>query len=227
MFNEGHTATSGDALVRRDLCTEAVRLAALLVGHPAGDTPRAHALLALMLFNSARFDARVGARGELLRLAEQDRARWDRALIDRGLRHLIAAARGDALSEFHIQAGIAACHCLAPDAASTDWTRILAHYDDLLRVKPSPVVALNRAVAFAHLRGPEAGLAALAEMPDRARMEHHHLYHAVAAELHRRRGAHREAAEGFRRALQLAATAPEQAHLSRMLETVLLDAGGA
>lgn len=226
MFNEGHTATTGDTLVRRELCSEAVRLATLLVGHPVGDTPRAHALLALMLFHSARFDARIGTRGELLRLAEQDRSRWDRARIDRGLRHLTAAARGDALSEYHIQAGIAACHCLASDVASTDWTRILAFYDDLMRLKPSPVVALNRAVALARLRGPDAGLAALGEMPDRTRLEHHHLYHAVAAELHWQRGAHREAAEGFRRALRLAATTPEQAHLSRRLESVLLDASG-
>lgn len=220
LFNEGYKASAGDALLREDLCREAIRLAGLLVGHPVGDTPRAHALLALMLFNAARFPTRVDEQGELLRLDSQDRRKWDAALIDRGLRHLMAAARGDALSEYHVQAGIAACHCLAPDAASTDWARILAHYDDLLRLKPSPVVALNRAVAVANLRGPAAGLAALAEIADRARLERHYLFHAVAAELHWRLGDHREAAEGFRRALRLAEVGPEQLHLARMLERV-------
>lgn len=225
LFNEGYKASSGESLVREDLCREAVRLTALLVAHPAGNTPRAHALLALMLFNAARFATRVDAQGELLRLEAQDRAKWNRPLIDRGLRHLIAAAQGDALTEYHVQAGIAACHCLAPDAASTDWARILAHYDDLLRIKPSPVVALNRAVAVANLHGPAAGLAALAAMPDRARLERHYLFHAVSAELHWRLGAHREAAEGFRQALRLAELGPEQMHLARMLERVEGGAG--
>lgn len=220
LFNEGYKASSGERLLREDLCREAVRLTHLLVGHPAGDTPRAHALLALMLFNTARFPTRVDEQGELLRLESQDRSKWDRALIDRGLHHLVVAASGDALTEYHVQAGIAACHCLAPDAASTDWGRILDHYDDLMRLKPSPIVALNRAVAVANLRGAAAGLAALEEIPDRARLERHHLYHAVAAELHWRMGAHREAAAGFRRALQLADLGPEQVHLARMLERV-------
>ncbi len=227
LFNEGYKASRGEQLLREDLCHEAVRLAGLLVEHPVGDTPRAHALLALMLFNAARFPTRTDAQGDLLRLDAQDRSRWDRALIDRGLCHLVAAAQGDALTEYHVQAGIAACHCLAPDAASTDWTSILKHYDDLLRLNPSPIVALNRAVAVANLRGPEAGLAALAEMPDRARLERHYLYHSVSAELHWRRGQHREAAEGFRRALRLAEVGPEQLHLSRMLERVESRVDGA
>jgi RNA polymerase sigma factor (sigma-70 family) len=227
LFNEGYKASRGEQLLREDLCREAIRLARLLVEHPAGDTPRAHALLALMLFNAARFPTRTDAQGDLLRLEAQDRARWDRALIDRGLCHLVAAAQGDALTEYHVQAGIAACHCLAPDAASTDWTSILGHYDDLMRLNPSPIVALNRAVALANLRGPDAGLAALAEIPDRARLERHYLYHSVAAELHWRRGEHPEAAEGFRRALRLAEVGPEQMHLSRMLERVEARANGA
>lgn len=225
LFNEGYKASSGDRLLREDLCREALRLASLLVAHPAGDTPRAHALLALMLFNSARFPARVDEQGELLRLESQDRSRWDRALIDLGLRHLLAAAEGDALTEYHVQAGIAACHCLAPDSASTDWARILAHYDDLMRIKPSPVVALNRAVAVANLRGPRAGLEAVAAMPDRARLDSHHLVHAVCGELRWRLGEHRAAAESFRRALSLARVGPEQLHLARMLERIGTAAG--
>lgn len=227
LFNEGYKASRGEGLLREDLCREAIRLGALLVEHPVGDTPRAHALLALMLFNAARFPTRTDAQGELLLLEAQDRGRWDRALIDRGLVHLVAAAQGDILTEYHVQAGIAACHCLAPDAASTDWTSILAHYDDLMRINPTPIVALNRAVAVANLHGPGAGLAALAEIEGRERLERHYLYHAVAAELHWRRGEHREAAEGFRRALRLAELGPEQAHLARMLERVEGGGGGA
>ena len=220
LFNEGYKASSGEHLLREDLCREAIRLAGLLVGHPVGDTPRAHALLALMLFNTARFPTRLDGQGELLRLDAQDRARWDQALIDRGLAHLLAAAQGDHLTEYHVQAGIAACHCLAPDAASTDWARILAHYDDLLRIKPSPIVALNRAVAVANLHGAQAGLDAIAAIPQRARLESQHLVHAVTGELLLRLEDHRGAAESFRRALRLAEVGPEQLHLTRMLERV-------
>ena len=220
LFNEGYKASSGEQLLREDLCREAIRIARLLVGHPAGDTPRAHALLALMLFNTARFPTRLDGQGELLRLDAQDRAKWDHALIDDGLRHLITAAQGDDLTEYHVQAGIAACHCLAPDAASTGWARILGHYDDLLRIKPSPIVALNRAVAVANLRGAQAGLDAIAEIGQRERLESHYLVHAVMGELRLRLADHRGAAESFRRALRLAEVGPEQLHLSRMLERV-------
>jgi predicted RNA polymerase sigma factor len=156
----------------------------------------------------------------------QDRAKWDHALIDRGLRHLVAAARGDEISEYHIQAGIAACHCLAPDAASTDWARILGHYDELFRLKPSPVVALNRAVAVANLHGAQAGLDAIAAMPKRERLDSHYLVYAVTGELRWRLRDYRAAAESFRRALNLAQVGPEQLHLTRMLERIE-DAAGA
>ncbi|MBC8011766.1 MAG: sigma-70 family RNA polymerase sigma factor [Burkholderiales bacterium] len=227
LFNEGYKASSGDRLLREDLCREAIRLATLLVAHPAGDTPAAHALLALMLFNAARFPTRVDEQGELLRLDVQDRAKWDHALIDRGLRHLVVAAQGEELTEYHIQAGIAACHCLAPDTASTDWARILGHYDELLRIKPSPVVALNRAVAVANLHGAQAGLDAIAAMPGRERLDSHYLVHAVTGELRWRLRDHRAAAESFRRALNLAQVGPEQLHLTRMLERIEDAAGTA
>ncbi|HTO02399.1 MAG TPA: DUF6596 domain-containing protein, partial [Opitutus sp.] len=128
LFNEGYKASAGEKLLREELCEEAVRLLALLVAHPAGATPRSHALLALMLFTAARFPSRVNDHGDLLRLDDQDRSQWDQGLISRGLFHLAQAAQGAELSEYHVQAGIAACHCLAPDYASTDWQRILRHY---------------------------------------------------------------------------------------------------
>jgi len=221
VFNEGYKASAGDRLLREDLCLEAVRLAAILVAHPAGDVPRAHALLALMLLNAARFPARVDAQGDLLRLDDQDRAKWDGRLIARGLRHLVRAARGTEVSEYHLQAGIAACHCTAADHDSTDWARILRHYDDLLRLNPSPVIALNRAVAVASLRGPRAGLEAIASIERRERLESNHLFHAVAGELYWKLGDNAAAAASYRRALQLAHVGPEQAHLARMLERTL------
>ncbi len=218
LFNEGYKASLGDTLLREDLCREAIRLTGLLVAHPAGNQPAAHALLALMLLHSARFPARLGADGTLLRLGDQDRTAWDQALIDTGLRHLDRAAAGESLTEYHLQAGIAACHCIAPDTDRTDWPRILAHYDALLALKPSPIVALNRAVAVANCDGPRAGLAAIDEIPDVDRLETQHLLHAVRGELHSRLGEHAAAATCFRRALALARVAPEQVHLARRLE---------
>lgn len=224
LFNEGYKASDGDSLLREDLCREAIRLTSLLVKHPAGDVPAAHALLALMLLHSARFPTRTDADGALLRLAEQDRTAWDRSLIDCGLQHLGRAAAGNTLTEYHLQAGIAACHCLAPDAGTTDWDRILAHYDELLRRRPSPVVALNRAVAVANRHGPRVGLDAIAAIPDAERLETQHLVHAVVGELHQRLGEHRQAAASFRRALALARVGPEQTHLTRQLEQLEADA---
>lgn len=218
LFNEGYKASTGERLLREDLCQEAMRLTSLLVAHPSGATPRSHALFALMCLTAARFPSRVDEHGDLLRLDDQDRSKWSQPLIERGLIHLVEAARGDDLSEYHLQAGIAACHCMAADSVSTDWTRILRHYDELDRIKPSPVVALNRAVAVAHVHGPQAGLDAIAAMPDRERLEKHYLLHAVTGELQWRLQQPRAAAESFRRALHLSLVGPEQLHLSRMLE---------
>lgn len=218
LFNEGYKASSGDQLLREDLSAEAIRITSLLVAHPAGNTPRSHALLALMFLTAARFPSRLDEQGDLLRLDDQDRTKWNQEFIGRGLVELVAAAHGDEISEYHLQAGIAAIHCTAADYASTDWARILAHYDELLRLKPSPIVALNRAVAVAQLHGPQAGLAATAAISQRDRLENLYLLHAVEGELHWRRKDHRAAAASFRRALQLAHVGPEQHYLARMVD---------
>jgi RNA polymerase sigma-70 factor (ECF subfamily) len=218
LFNEGYKASAGDRLLREELCAEAIRLTALLVGQPVGNTPRSHALLALMLLTAARFPSRLDEHGDLLRLDDQDRTKWDQSLINRGLAALAAAAQGNDLSEYHLQAGIAAIHDTASEAASTDWPRILAHYDELYRLKPSPIVALNRAVAVAHVHGPQTGLDAIAAIPGRDRLESHYLLHAVLGELHWRLNQHRAAAGNFRRALHLAQVGPERHYLTRMLE---------
>jgi RNA polymerase sigma-70 factor (ECF subfamily) len=218
LFNEGYKASAGERLLREELCQEAVRLTALLVAHPAGRTPRSHALLALMLLTAARFPSRVDEHGDLLRLDDQDRSKWIQPLIERGLHHLVEAAQGDELSEYHLQAGIAACHCTAPAYEATDWERILRHYDELARLKPSPIVALNRAVAIAHVHGPPAGLEAVEKIAQRDRLESHYLLHAVIGELHWRMKNDRAAADSFRTALQLAHVGPEQLYLTRMLD---------
>src|SRR5206468_11051679 len=121
LFNEGYKASSGEKLVREEICHEAIRLTALLAEHPAGDQPRTHALLALMLLNAARIPTRVDAEGNLLRLREQDRTRWDRPMIARGMFHFARSAAGGEITAYHLQAGIAACHCAAKDYESTDW----------------------------------------------------------------------------------------------------------
>lgn len=220
LFNEGYKASSGDRLLREDLCREAIRLTSLLVVHPVGNTPRSHALLALMLLNAARFPSRLDEEGSLLRLDDQDRSKWDRAMLGRGLLHLAEAAQGDSLSEYHLLAGIAAAHCTAEDCASTDWARILSHYDALHELRPSPVVALNRAVALARVRGPQAGLDAIAATPSRERLESNYLLHAVTGELLSQLGRTNAAAEAFRRALTLTDVGPEQDFLNRLLARV-------
>ncbi len=220
LFNEGYKASSGDHLVREELSREAIRLASILVTHPVGNTPRSHALLSLMLLTASRFPARVDADGTLLRLEDQDRTRWNQEFIARGLHHLAQAASGGELGEYHLQAGIAAVHATAADYASTDWTRILRYYDELCRLKSSPVIALNRAVAVAEVHGPQAGLDAIAAIENRDRIESSYLLHSVTGELHWRLKHHAAAAESFRRALQLAQVGPEQLYLSRMLGRV-------
>jgi RNA polymerase sigma-70 factor (ECF subfamily) len=217
LFNEGYSAHRGDDLVRPDLCAEAIRLASILAAHPAGARPKVHALLALMLLHASRLPARTDARGNLLLLEEQDRARWDRRLILAGLRELSRAAAGDEVSAYHLQAGIAACHAVAPDYAATNWRQILSSYDDLLALEPSPVVALNRAVALAMVAGPEAGIAELERVGAMPGMQSYYLLHMTAGEFFRRTGDIRRALEHYRRAERLPATAPERRFLARRL----------
>lgn len=217
LFNEGYKASSGDCLIREELCAEAIRLASLLAEHPAGNQPRTHALLALMLLNGARLTARLDEAGNILRLAEQDRTRWDQAMIQRGVQHLSHSTRGDQASEYHLQAAIAACHSLAPDAASTDWPRILRLYDHLLDLNDSPVIALNRAVALARVNGPEQGINAVESILDRQPLDSYHLFHAVLGELEAQRQQFETAASHLRHALQLAQMASERMLLSQRL----------
>lgn len=220
LFNEGHKISNHQSVIRADLCQEALRLGMLLASHPASDLPRTHALIAMMAFTAARIPARTDAEGNLLRLEDQDRTLWDKDLIRIGIRHFGKSSAGSALSDYHLQAGIAACHTLAASDATTDWTRILTLYDQLLGRTPSPVIALNRAVAFSRVHGPEAAIALLETPEIRERLENYHLFHAVLGEIEHQRQ-NPEAATHFRRAIELAESSPERALLAERLEVHL------
>lgn len=217
LFNEGYKASHGDSLLRADLCMEAIRLAELLVAHPAGCRPEVHALIALMYLDTARLPARVNEAGDLQLLSEQDRGRWDQEAIARGLEHLSTAAAGATVTRYHLEAGIAACHTLAPNGDATDWKQILVLYDQLLEMDRSPMVALSRAVAVARVAGPREGLAVLGAMDGRAALENHHLLHAVSAQLWFETGDHVRAAASYRRALTLVSLPVERAFLEQQL----------
>jgi RNA polymerase sigma factor (sigma-70 family) len=218
LFNEGYKASAGDKLVREELCHEAIRLTELLAQHRAGNQPKTHALLALMLLNAARLAARQDLEGNLRRLEEQDRTRWDQAMIERGMSHLRESASGNSMSEYHLQAGIAACHATAKDYEATDWGRILSLYDRLMEFDDSPVVALNRAVAVANVRGPEAGLKAVRAIRDREKLASYYLLYAVIGELEMRLENREAAAQEFRKAFELAETKSERAFLLKRLQ---------
>ena len=220
LFNEGYKASSGEKLVREELCSEAIRLAALLAEQPAGDRPRTHALLALMLLNGARLSSRADADGNILRLKEQDRSAWDKAMIARGMFHLSQSAGGEAISAYHLQAGIAACHCAAKDYESTDWQQIEALYDQLIKLDDSPIVALNRAVAVANVHGPKAGLQALGAVQRQDGLKSYHLFYAVLGELEAQLGRTEAAAEHFRKSLALAELKSERRFLLKRLQEI-------
>jgi RNA polymerase sigma-70 factor, ECF subfamily len=212
IFNEGYTASSGDRLARGDLCAEAIRLGRLLV-ELMPDEPEAMGLLALMLLTESRRTARTGPDGVLVLLADQDRTRWDRTLIAEGQDLVRRCLRRGQPGPYQIQAAINAVHSDAPTAAATDWDQILQLYDQLLAVAPSPVVALNRAVAVAEVQGPAAALT----LVDGLDLDRYYLYHAIRADLLRRLGRPGEAARAYEAALALTGNAAERAYLTARL----------
>ncbi len=218
LFNEGYKASHGDTLLRTELCAEAIRLGTLLAAHAIGARPETHALLALMHLHAARLPARMADDGSLLTLAVQDRAKWDRAKIRRALAHLEQSAAGETVTRYHVEAGLAAAHALAPSPEKTNWPHILELYDALLAIDPSPIVALNRAIALAEVHGPEAGLRAIAALKDRGTLERYHLFHAVRGQLLQRAGQTAEARIALERALELAVLPAERKFLAGKLE---------
>jgi RNA polymerase sigma-70 factor (ECF subfamily) len=220
VFNEGYAATRGGPLVRTDLCAEAIRLGRL-VSSLMGPLPPAEvmALVALMLLHDARRDARINDAGDLVILEEQDRSRWNQAQIAEAL-PLVNEGFRSGPSPFALQAGIAALHCQAARAEDTDWPQIVRLYDLLQQVQPSPIVALNRAVAVAMAEGPQAGLALVDAIAATSDLDSYHLLHAVRADLFRRIGSSAEAATSYQRALALATNDSERRFLERRLREV-------
>jgi RNA polymerase sigma-70 factor, ECF subfamily len=216
IFNEGSTASSGERLVRDDLCAEAIRLARLLA-ELLPDEPEVQGLLALLLLVDARRAARATPAGDLVPLADQDRGRWDRDRIAEGQAIVRRCLRRNQPGPYQVQAAIAAVHDDAPTAAATDWRQIVALYDQLLALAPSPVVALNRAVAVAEVEGPAAALV----LVDGLDLDGYYLFHAVRADLLRRLGRPAEAAPAYEAAIARTANAAERAFLERRLRTVL------
>lgn len=218
LFNEGYKASTGERLIRTELCQEAIRLTAFLVEHPAGNRPRTQALLALMFLNAARMPARLDPEGNILRLAEQDRSNWDRAMIARGMFHLAQSAMGEELSKYHLEAGIAACHCAANGCDSTDWRQILSLYDQLVALDNSAVVALNRAVAVANVHGPDAGIEAVQAIQDRGQLDSYYLLYAVLGDFEARRCNFSTGAGYFRQSLELTPLKSEQMFLLKRIQ---------
>jgi RNA polymerase sigma-70 factor, ECF subfamily len=219
IFNEGYAASAGDALVRRELCAEAVRLGRVLA-ELMPDEGEALGLLALLLLHDARREGRVGPGGELVLLEDQDRSRWDRAKIHEGIKLLDQAIRRGPAGPYRLQACIAALHAVAPTAEATDWRRITLLYDQLMAVAGSPVVALNRAVAVAMVEGPAAGLDLMDTLAASGSLDSYHLLHAARGDLLRRLGRAPEAAAAYRRALELATNPVEQTFLTHRLSEV-------
>lgn len=219
LFNEGYLSISGDEAIRRELCEEAIRLATLLAEHPVGALPETFALLALMHLHAARLDSRTDALGGLLLLEEQDRSRWDQALMGLGLIWLQRSATGDTFSRFHAEAGVAAEHCLAPSFRETRWDKIAELYVLLERSFPSPLHTLNRAIAVAESQGPQAGLALLGQVSPPSWLSGSYLWPAVLSDLHRRSGNSQMAAEYRENAISLAPSDRQRELLRRRLGT--------
>jgi len=208
VFNEGYTASAGDSLVRSELCAEAIRLARLLA-ELMPDEPEAAGLLALLLLTEARRHARTGPGGALVLLADQDRSRWDHAMMAEGQDLVRACLRRNRPGPYQLQAAVNAVHSDAPTAAATEWGQILALYDQLMAVAPTPVVALNRCVAVAEVHGPSAAL----ELVDELGLDDYHLFHSTRADLLRRLGRREDATAAYSAAIARAANRAERSFL--------------
>lgn len=217
LFNEGYHGASTESAVRAELCHEAMRLTGLLLEHAPAATPATYALAALMCLHAARLPGRVDASGNLSAFIEQDRSKWDALLVGEGQRLLDLSATGPDLSEYHAEAGIAAIHATAPTVEETDWRSIVSLYDMLMTIRPSPIVALNRAIAVAELQGPERGLQELRAIAGSERLVAYPFYFAALGELELRAGMHDTAREHFRTALALARNPMERRFLDQRL----------
>jgi RNA polymerase sigma-70 factor (ECF subfamily) len=216
MFNEGYTAQSGEDLVRHDLCGEALRLGRLLATSSVG-TPQSHALVALIAFQAARLPARIDSAGEMVLLEDQDRSLWEQKLVGLGFHHFSECAEGTQMSAYHVQAAIAAVYASAQQATQINWQAVLSLYDQLMGISPSPVVALNRAVAVSKVHGAQTALTALRPLVEDRSLRNYYLLPAVQGRLLLDLGDREAAADCFRQALQRPCSEPEKRFLQRRL----------
>lgn len=217
LFNEGYHGASPESAVRADLCHEAMRLTAALLKHPLGATPVTYALAALMDLHAARLPARIDASGHLSSLFDQDRSRWASNLVAEGQRFLNLSATGSDLTEYHVEAAIAWVHATAISTEETDWKHIVSLYDLLMTIRPSPVVALNRAIAIGQHEGPTRGLEEIHAISDRDRLAKYPFYFAALGEFEFRSRSYETAQEQFRRALAVARNPMEREFLQKRI----------
>lgn len=217
MFNEGYSASEGEDLTRRDLCFEAIRLAEIVAAHPTASQPKVHAVAALFYFQAARLPARTDVHGDLLILSEQDRSRWDKRVISRGLEHFRKAAAGEEFTNYHLEAEIASIHAMAADFDSTDWQRIIGCYDELQSRRSSPVVELNRIVAIGQIYGPEKALSELIELGQHYMMSSFNLFHITKGHFLTEAGRPEEAVAAYERAEQLTRNESVRRFLTRKI----------
>jgi predicted RNA polymerase sigma factor len=218
LFSEGYHGSNPRAPVRQSLCNDALRLTELLLDSGATAHPEVSALAALFCFDLGRLPTRLDARGVFVPLEEQDRGRWNPALIERGLAHLAASASGERMSRWHLEAGIACEHVIAPSVRDTDWVRIVVLYDLLMDQSPSPIVALNRALAVAERDGVEEGQRQLVSVVDDKKLARYPFYWAALADLQRRAGRHGEARSSYERAVELSRSPAERASYRRRMD---------
>jgi RNA polymerase sigma factor (sigma-70 family) len=217
LFNEGYHSSSAEGGVRSELCREAIRLARLLIDHPVAAAPATYALAALLHLHGARLPARTDAAGELRSLFDQDRSCWDPALLNEGLRLLELSAGGNEVTEYHVEAAIASVHALSPSGRETDWGAIVSLYDTLMTLRPTPVVALNRAIAVGQHAGPKSGLEEMAKISDPRRLAAYPFYAAALGEFEIRSGRPEAARSHFRTALALARNPRERRFFSQRM----------
>ena len=217
LFNEGYKSSDPDTVIRKDLCAEAIRLCKLLAEHPAGNKPKTYALLALMCFHAARLDARLDDNGYIILLKEQDRSKWDRSLISKGYEYLNESSEGDELSEYHLEAGIAANHASALSFEETDWENVFKLYDMLVKIHPSPVTYLNRAIVIGQIRGAKAAIAELEKIKD---LDEYYLYHTTFAEFYSLLKQNSSALKHLNKALKLTKSKAEKKLIKDRIETI-------
>jgi len=217
LFNEGYHGASAETAVHAELCSEAMRLTAILLEQPLGKTPATYALAALMGFDAARLPGRLDSSGNLIALFDQDRSKWDRKLVAEALQLLDLSARGSELTEYHIEAAIAAVHARSESVEQTNWQEIVSLYDMLMTIRPSPIVELNRAIALGQSDGPDRGLEEIRTIEDRDRLSSYPFYAAALGELELRRGNHETARQHFQIALALARNPMERQFLDHRI----------